>query len=214
MKLRPIEQILAWQTRLSKLFSYMLRHGMPMEQLQIASFKESLFQSRNAEEGLLVDLNACSRLTKQISVIDQLEPATFGAWFRRIQGQRGALVVDSLSLLDLRGSWFYRESFFGANLQGTNLEGSHGIFAFFRHANLEGANLARAVFIEANLQNANLERANLEEAILNSAHLEEAYLKGANLSGANLSGAILAGANLAGANLEAANLRRSPPRRN
>jgi hypothetical protein len=72
MKLRPVEQLVEWQTRLAKLFSYMLRHGMPMEQLQIASFKEILFQSRNAEESLLAALNGCARLTKQVSVIDSI----------------------------------------------------------------------------------------------------------------------------------------------
>jgi hypothetical protein len=30
MKLRPADQIVEWQTRLSKLFRYMLRHGMPI----------------------------------------------------------------------------------------------------------------------------------------------------------------------------------------
>jgi len=29
MKLRPVEQIVEWQTRQSKLFRYMLRHGKP-----------------------------------------------------------------------------------------------------------------------------------------------------------------------------------------
>ncbi len=97
--------MVTWQIRLSKLFRYMLRHGMPMEQLRIASFKEMLFQSRNTEECLLVALNGCSRLSKQLSIIDELEPTTFGAWFRRIQGQRGTnLVSECLSLLDLRAA--------------------------------------------------------------------------------------------------------------
>jgi uncharacterized protein YjbI with pentapeptide repeats len=203
MKLRPVEQMAEWQTRLSKLFNYMLRHGMPMEQLQIAPFKEALFQSRNAEESLLVALNACSRLTKQISVIDQSEPTTFGAWFKRIQGQRtgaeSVLAAHCLSFMDLRQANLDIGDFYGADLEGTNLQGVKALRTCF-----ETAKLMNAGFMNSSLYLANLEGANLRGANLRGANLERANLRGANLEGANLEGAKFEGANLEGANLEGA----------
>jgi NACHT domain len=148
MKLRTVEQLVDWQTRLSKLFGYMLRHGMPMEQLQIASFREALFQSRNAEESLLVALNGCSRLTKQISVIDHSERTTFGAWFKRIQGQRtgpeSVLAARCLSFLDLSQVNMDIGDFYDANFQSSNLEGIAARLTCFDQANLQGASLAGA----------------------------------------------------------------------
>ena len=90
MKLRPSSKLVLWQGRFAKLFSYMLRHGMPMEQLQLGSFREALFQSRNAEEALLVALNACARVTEQVSAIEHPDRTVFGAWFKRMQGQQRA----------------------------------------------------------------------------------------------------------------------------
>jgi hypothetical protein len=94
--------VAGWQDCLSKLFSYTLRNGMPMEILQAVSFKEAQFQSRNAEEALLVALNACARATKRVSAVTYPDPTAFGAWFRRIQGQRAGpesvLAADCLIL--------------------------------------------------------------------------------------------------------------------
>ncbi len=89
LKLRPAEKLVKLQGQLAKLFRYMLRQGMPMELLQVAPFKEALFQSRNAEEALLAALNACARITGKVSDIEHPDPTAFGAWFKRIQGQRG-----------------------------------------------------------------------------------------------------------------------------
>ena len=59
---------------------------MPMEQLNLKSFKDELYQSRNAEEALLVALNACAILTQTLSTIKDPFDAAFGAWFN--QGYR------------------------------------------------------------------------------------------------------------------------------
>lgn len=66
LRLRLVEEVAQWQQCLANLFSYMLLHGMPMEQLRLATFQAALFQSRNAEEALLVSLNACALTTKQL----------------------------------------------------------------------------------------------------------------------------------------------------
>jgi len=233
-KLRYPEELAQWQSRLTKLFSYVLQHGMPMEQLQVVPFKEAFFQSRNAEEALLAALNACARVTQQLSVIEQPDPTAFGAWFRRVQGQRtgpeSVLAARCLSLLDLQQALLDIGDFYGADFSNSNLRGVRAHYACFGNASfmkadlsgammhsavfngafLRGANLSGARLVHANLtadlQGANLERADLREAILGGAKFRIANLEGANLEGANLEGANLEGANLEGANLQGANL--------
>ena len=215
IKLRSSDELAQWQTRLASLFSYMLQHGMPMEQLGIVPFKKAMFQSRNAEEALLVALNSCARLTKQVSKIEVIDKTAFGSWFRRIQGQRAGpesvLSARCLSFMDLSDSIFIFGDFSEVNLSYSNLLRLSAGLACFWYANLEGAHLERANLEEANLEGANLvgahlERANLEEANLEGANLKRANLVGAHLERANLEEANLEGANLIGANLEEANL--------
>lgn len=184
IELRDDETQVKWQNHLAKLFGYMLSHGMPMEQLQLPSFKEAMFQSRNAEESLLAALNACARSTQQLSQIKWPTMTAFGEWFKRIQSQRtggeSALAADCLSYLDLSSSILYHGDFYGSNLSSSRLR--HGTLAIFIHANLESADL--------------------QGADLLGAHLESANLLGANLLGANLLGANLRGTKLEGANRE------------
>jgi hypothetical protein len=98
IRLHSVDELRRWQARLTALFGYMLRHGMPMEQVQLATFKEALFQSRNAEEALLVALNACARQTGQVS------PSICHMWTpseRGLNGSRARGLVPSLSLRPL-----------------------------------------------------------------------------------------------------------------
>ncbi len=170
MKLRPASELAQWQHRVAKLFGYMLRHGMPMEQLQLARFEEMLFQSRNSEEALLVVLNACARVTEQVSVIEYPHPTVFGAWFKRIQGQRtGAesiLGADCLSFLDLGVSYLDMGDFYNANFRSTKFQHVNAHFACFARANLSNADLRGGIFQQANLERANLQGANLQGAKL------------------------------------------------
>jgi len=138
IKLRPVQELSGWQQNLSKLFSYMLRHGMPMEQLQIAPFKESLRQSRNAEEALLAALNACARVTEKVSIIEHPDATAFGSWLRRIQGQRpeSPLVLSCLSFLNLSRLSLYISDFYGCNLEGSNLAHLRASLICFTSANL------------------------------------------------------------------------------
>lgn len=211
IKQRSPRELARWQNRLARLFSYVLRNGMPMEQFQLPSFKDSLFQSRNAEEALLAALNACARATGKVSEIVHPDSTAFGSWFKRIQGQRGGdepvLAAECLSHLMLRGvilqaNDFYLATFSASDLAETNLEGAN-----FDGADLEGANLAGARLVDAFLTGANLVEANLAEAHLLVADLIIANLKGANLEGADLEGANLEGADLTGAKLRGADLR-------
>jgi uncharacterized protein YjbI with pentapeptide repeats len=208
--LRPLEEAELWQSHFVRLFSYMLRHGSPMEKLQLPTFNEALFQSRNAEEALLAAMNACARVTCKVSEIEHPEQTTFGAWLRRVQGQRkdgeNVLTLDCLSLLDLRENMWHLIDLYGANLAGSLLTDIYGHIATLRQANLLRANLSRAWFVEANLRRANLSGANLSRANISGANLSGANLSGANLCETDLSGANLIEANLSGANLSGANL--------
>ncbi len=210
LKLCSTAELLQWQDRLVKLFNYMLRHGMPMEQLQIIPFKDAVFQSRNAEEALLVALNACARSTGQVSKLDQTLPTAFGAWFRRIQGQRkgpeSVLAAQCLSFLDLTGAFLDMSDFYAADFHCSNLRAVRMHYVCFADSNFMGSDLSYAVLCNADLEDANLEGANLEGANLARANLRRADLEGANLEKANLEQANLTRANLKGANLEQANL--------
>lgn len=207
IQLQKIEEVKSWQKTLCRLIEFMLDRGMPMESLNPRpSFQDEMRQARNAEEALLVVLNACARRTQQVSEIKWPAFDTFGAWIARIQGQRtlyekNGIVLECLSFLDLQNCILVFRDFLEVNLEGVNLEGANLVGANLVEANLEGANLRWA-----NLGRANLERANLERANLRWADLEGADLLWANLVGANLEEADLLWANLEGANLEGANL--------
>jgi hypothetical protein len=190
---RDRETALRWQSMVCHLISVMLRNGMPMELLvPRPAFQEEARQARNAEEALLAVLSACARSTRELSRIEwpQLESdlegdAAFGAWLKRLQGQRtganNTLAFFCLSYLDLSGLPLYSADLYAANLEMANLKDA-GLFM----ANLGWANLRWT-----NLEKADLRQTNLEEVRLEGANLRGAYLEGANLKEANLEGAIL-----------------------
>jgi uncharacterized protein YjbI with pentapeptide repeats len=202
-KLRLPQELAQWQLRLTKLFSYVLRHGMPMEQLHVVPFKEAIFQSRNAEEALLVALNACARVTQQISRIEQPDPTAFGAWFRRIQGQRtgpeSVLAAQCLSFLDLSEAILDIGDLYGADFHYSNLQDVKANFACFGQAHFGKADLSGAILVGATFEGAILRNATMRGAMLAFAKLEGAKLEGAKLEGAKLEGAKLEGAKLEGA---------------
>ncbi|MFW5766292.1 MAG: NACHT domain-containing protein, partial [Coleofasciculus sp.] len=68
MRLQDLSKVRDWQKTLCRLIEFMLRHGMPMEGLNPRpNFQEETRQARNAEEALLAVLNACARVTREIS---------------------------------------------------------------------------------------------------------------------------------------------------
>jgi uncharacterized protein YjbI with pentapeptide repeats len=202
IRLQVPSDVAKWQKVLCHLIEVVLVNGMPMEDLIVKrnlNFHSAMQQARNAEEALLAVLNACARVTQEISTIKWPSPEAFAAWISRLQGQRtgvdNVLVFECLSLLNLQGCFLYYKNFFKAELiaenayrfRTANLEG----------ANLRGANLVRANLEGANLRGANLRGANLRGANLRGANLERANLRGANLRGANLKGTILEGKDIA-----------------
>jgi uncharacterized protein YjbI with pentapeptide repeats len=211
VRLRPQTELERWQEHLTRLFNFVLCHAMPMEQLQIATFREAMFQSRNTEEALLVALNICAQTVGRCSVIQHPEPTTFGTWLMRIEGQRtgmGTLARRSLSFLTLPNVNLFLNDLVWADLAFSDLEGTRANLVCASSANLSSVNfknaeLRRGYFVNSNLSNTNLEAAKLDEADMTSANLT-----GANLTGANLTDANLADADLTHANLTDANLRR------
>jgi uncharacterized protein YjbI with pentapeptide repeats len=213
IKLRDAAEMARWQHRLSELFSYLLRHGMPMEQLQIRPFRDALFQTRNAEEALLVALNACARVTGRVSAIRYSTPTAVGAWFRRIQGQRtspeSSLAAACLSLLNLAGSGLDICDFYNTDLHASDLRDVQANHACLVQSDLTDADLRGARLYAAQLRSANLQRATLQGAELGSADLGGADLGGADLRGANIREAKFQYANLERALLEGTSLHRS-----
>jgi uncharacterized protein YjbI with pentapeptide repeats len=206
LRLQELSNVDKWQQTLSNLISSVLSHGMPMEKLgtRYKSYIEN-FQARNAEEALLVVLNACARLTRKKSDIQCPYIDSFGIWISRLRGQRlnaDIFCLKHLGFLCLQGAILHIQDFYQANFEGANLENVEMVFANLMYTNLQGANLEGAMLQGANLQDANLEGANLQGAYLQGAILEGANLQRANLQRANLEGAILEGANLQDANVK------------
>jgi uncharacterized protein YjbI with pentapeptide repeats len=201
-----------WQKTLCRLIEFMLVNGMPMEGLKHRpDFQEEMRQARNAEEALLAVLNACARVTKEISEIKWFSLEAFGAWISRLQVQgknfRGSILLQCLSFLNLENCQFIERQLVGANFEGSNLSGAEFIMVSLILANLAGTNLAKALLAGADLQGANLEGANLSEAKLTTVSFARGAERQTNFAGANLEGANLRGANFRQVNLKEANLR-------
>ena len=207
----PQDTVARWQQILGELISYMLRYGMPMEELMsIPKFIDKITHARNASEAMLTALSSCAWVTQAMSNIDWPSSEAFSNWLMSLQGQRisnkNTTAFSCLNHLDLKRCNLRFQDLLRANLGGANLERANLERANLGGANLERANLGGARLGGARLEGARLEGANLEGANLFGANLLKANLEGANLEGARLEGANLIGANLIGANLIGANL--------
>jgi hypothetical protein len=209
MRLRDVEQVHQWQKTLASLIEYLLEQGMPMERITPRlPYHDETRQARHAEEALLATLNACARVTQQLSKIQWPSPSAFGEWVYRIQGQSPSvdrvLFVECLSFLDLhdcqlRVRNFQCANFCGANLENANLEDADLMDANLTKANLEGANLNNAYLAGACLEQANLKGATLKASSFYYANLKQTHFEGANLKQADLEGADIEGADFSGA---------------
>ena len=215
IRLQSRETVKQWQQTLCRLFGFMLRYGMPMECLELPTYREETLWARNAEEALLALLNSCARVTKVPSHIEWSPLTAFGEWIAYIQGQRNGkenvLALRCLSFLDLQNCIlylrdFFNADFFKANLQGAQLQGAQLQEAKLRGAQLQGAQLQEAKLRGAQLQGAQLQGAQLQRAQLQRAQLQRAQLEGAQLQGAQLQRAQLQRAQLQKAQLEGAQL--------
>jgi uncharacterized protein YjbI with pentapeptide repeats len=203
VRLRPLADTLRIQGCLTDLFGFVLRHGTPMEMIQSPSFRVASFQARNAEEALLAALNACARHTEQVSSIKHPEPTAFGAWLRRIQGQRSggesSLASTCLSYLDLSNTVLHISDLYGADLSHSDLVDSRLSFACLSAADLVQTDFRGAKGSHVDFSRSNLNGANFEGAEFMSARFEGALMRGVRLTRAMLLGSDLRAAKLEGA---------------
>lgn len=213
--LEEADVVAQWQMLLQELIGYMLRHGMPMEDVKLATYQMMSVQSRNAEEALLACLYACSERTEVVSHVEWPDDGSAWSWIHRLHGQATGeermLALGCLGRLNLSKCTLDSLDLWQANLQRADLHDAVLSSADLqrtelRHANLIGANLHSANLFGANLQGANLQGANLRLANLRVANLDGANLREANLQGVILQGANLLSADLRGADLRGANL--------
>ena len=229
ISLRDKEDVKQWQKTLSHLIGYMLCQGMPIEQINPRpSYKEECRQSKNAEEALLMILNACAKYTKELSSISWNSKYAFGNWLRRLQvwfeTEEYIPINQYLGWLNLKNISFAELNFTGANFEHTNFQNisfwcsklenvdfSKSSFhkVRFYNANLQGAyfsevNLEEISFFEANLNNASFEKANLKRADLRQCSLIYTNFKKADLVQASLREGYLIQTFLDDANLEGA----------
>lgn len=192
-----------WQSLLIVLINHLLHHGMPMEKLGLKDFQAMQYQSRNAEEALLLALNTCAYFTREVSDIHWPSPTSAGQWLKRLQGQRfgpeNILVMSGLSFLSFNNQRLDMIDLYGANLN----------FSTFIDAGLPFACLCTTNFFKANLTGVSFWRADLQGADLRKTNLAGANLAGADLRGTNLEGADLRRVDFEGTNFEGAKLDKS-----
>jgi uncharacterized protein YjbI with pentapeptide repeats len=211
---RSPDAVDAARLKFAHLFTHMLTSGMPMDRLGARTFRENLYEARNAEESLLVVLSIAAALSQKVTSLNLAKRGTeFGAWFRRIQGQRtgppSSLAATSLSFIGLREATLDICDFYGADLSGADLSKCQAHFSNFDNAQLVGANLAGAVFMSAsfegsNLTGANLSGANLIEVNFTGASLQNAVLAKAHCGHTNFKRAKLDEVEFSGAQLDTA----------
>ena len=206
IKLHSLEQVGQWQQMLCDLIGYMLRQGMPLEELTPRlSFLDETKQARNASGALLAVLSSCAWITETLSKINWPTPEAFGGWLAQLQGQRKtgetSVVLSCLNYLDLEDCTLAFRDLFEATLNGANLNHTNLDLTHLDGSNLCGSSLIQARLLGASLNGASLDGVSLVAAKVTRARFDGASLKGTILDGANLDGVSLDGASLDGASL-------------
>lgn len=230
--LRNTEKLGKLQKTFSYLISVMLRQGIPMEKLEPSlKFHEANRWAINTEEALLAALAACAQTTQKPSEIALPTPESFGAWIKRLQGQRtggeNVVALLSLSFLDLSHACLDFIDFYGVSLDRSNFKraGLYGIN--FRNAHLDGvsfkgARLSGSIFRGARLSKTNFQHATLTGSDFSNARLieidfvsarlsrsmERRYPGGLSFTGARFNRVNFENAYLIGADFQGANLNR------
>jgi hypothetical protein len=197
-----------WQETLCRLMEFILKQGLPMERIAPrTSFQNESRKARNAEESLLIVLNACARSTRVVSRIRWPDELSFGNWLARICGQRrftSSQVVKCLSYLDLQSCVLITKDLWHGNLESSDLRraalvGADCRYANFKNADLRGVNLVYGNFIGAKFESARLggpnanDRADFVVAYRHTLGDEKCYLYQASFKKADLEGVSFAG---------------------
>lgn len=220
----------AWQRTLVDLLNWYLRHDLPMHKADPAmpTFQEAYRQARNAISALIASVNACAKVSMEISRPSWPKPIPTTGFddsrcsqlVRFILGEIVSLRLafdqnppsvfhrsqSMLSLMD-----YSHQNLIGLHFSGQDLRRS--VFADcwlvggnFTEADLEEANFDRAHLDYANFYTSRMSKSSFIKARLNSAYLNNTNLTDANFAGANLveadmTDALLKRTNFTGANL-------------
>jgi energy-coupling factor transporter ATP-binding protein EcfA2 len=190
-ELKPINQeqiknLRTLQLTIIQLIDYMLRNGMPMEQLSLVSYHVQNQQAKDAEKALLIILSIIADYTGKISKISWPNSTAFGDWLSRLQGQRDGpknFILHYLNRLKVMSATLYFKDLNGANLGHAHLENAILQFSILRRANLYGADLRGANLSGANLRRADLREADLRRADLRGAVISKRQIKDARTNG-------------------------------
>ncbi|ACK69920.1 pentapeptide repeat protein [Gloeothece citriformis PCC 7424] len=210
IRLQDLEIVKKWQHILCELIECMLNQGMPMEKLDPRpSFQEEMRQARNAEEALLVVLNACARVTQELSNINWPSPDAFVEWISRLQlknkmgVKEDRVTFDCLSFLNFKNCIFINLNLEGANLIGANFANTYIIgvklnFANMENVNFENSQIISTEFKKTNLLNANFTKVHCLKSFVGSNLTHQfievyPYFEKANLTKANFERATLWG---------------------
>lgn len=232
MRLQEVADVRLWQQTLCRLIEFILINGMPMEGvIPRPPYQEEVRLAGNAQGTLFVILNACARVTKNISDIDFPNHLAFRDLILKSYS-RGIYYLQYLSFFKLnsclaRDMFFYQANFKEAKINNLGIMSGNLIEASFVKANLSnsafnGSSMQLADFTEANLfkvdfdsfswdkeHNSLTQFSNLEEVIfckatIQASDFEKANLKKADFREANLKGVYFREANLKEANFTGA----------
>lgn len=147
---RPVDAVRPWQASLVRLLNFSLRSGWPMERFHALRFVDQQRWARNAEAALLICLNACARVTEELSKVEWPSQVAFGDMLKRLQGQRvgGAnkAFQDCLSYADYSGCILHLADLYGANLEHSSFNDTYLEYTNLVSSNLNGADFRRALF--------------------------------------------------------------------
>ncbi len=217
--------ILPIKEMLTKLFSWVQHHGMPVHEGASGSYREIEKAQRCAETALFTVLSALAYASRNTPYNrDQSNTSDLPPWsvkidwpknsvtgrgdnprdlsiaprrmFNRLGDDWDSPIRQALCGFVLNDSWLSDLWLIRSNLSRADLSGSHLVLANLSLADLSYANLRNATLTQASCT-----RANLLGADLTGSALSEADFSLSNLTNANLTNSDLTSANLVGASL-------------
>ncbi|MFN9886210.1 MAG: pentapeptide repeat-containing protein [Pseudanabaena sp.] len=171
VKLKKLDDVRNWQKMLCGLIETLPECGMPMELLNLGSFREMNRQAINAEMALLIFLNVCGFATLELSNIHWQNPESFNTWISRLRNQS---VWNGIEI-----NWL--------NLRNCELPSANLSLISFFNVDFDGANLSHAYLSGTSFHSSNLKNVNLTGANISNSAIESSIFTGSNLCGVNIS---------------------------
>ena len=227
-----------WQVILCHLVDYVIRHGMPMEELKLETFQKMQRQSESANIMLMTLLSGCGLVTEKLSYINWPSRYSFCEWVNNkvlISYERvfsffnldDIYISGDLDLISFKGSNLSSIVFFGMSITSADFSDSNLSNVEFYEVNLLRTKFSKArlresgfvfsilnqtKFIDSDLVGSCFCNSEVELADFRNADLRDADFSEANLNGSDFRGANLEGANFNGASLKDIKLKRTAGR--